>query len=388
MKILTYRFYCLAGGLPALLLGCFISVSTVSLADDKLELFYSSYSDTKGLDVKSPGVTATKDVDEQTTLGFLFIKEKYELIPPSGGGSVDSVSGASVINSAGTSRSNAFNEKREEYGVFGSQIRGDSTYGAGYFAGNEPDFKSESLSLSFDRGFLNNNLTLSSRLVLEHNDVYKPAATLDQGFPKDKEVTRLVLAATQLVSRTSLLVAGLSFENQDGFLSSPTRKFDKLPITGGFKSVDIDERHPDGRFRQVYFVRGKQYFQNNYFHQKSALDMNLSFYTDDWGVRSYSTELRGSQYLTPNIIGRLRYRYYSQSQADFYKTSYMTEEAIMTLDTKLREFDSKLYGIQLRYLPKLAELNNMSISLTYDRYSENNNGKDADIYQLSFIMPY
>lgn len=387
MKNSAHRFTIACPRVVVCLLGFFAGLATMtattSMAEDKLELFYSYYTDTKGLDVKSPSVTATKDIGENSTLGFLLIKEKYDLVPPAGGAGVDSVSGASVISSSGTSRSNEFHEKREEYGVFGSHIRNDTTYGGGYYVGNEPDFESDSVSLSLDQALFNKNLTLSGRLVLEHDAIFKTGASASQGFPKDKDVTRFVLAATQLLSKSALLVTGLSFEDQQGFLSSPSRKFDKLPIVGGFKTVDIDERHPDKRFRQVYFVRGKQYFQS-----KSALDLNLSFYTDDWGVTSYSSELRASQYLTPLIIGRLRYRYYSQSQADFYKTVYSDEEALMTLDAKLREFDSKLYGIQLRYMPRLKQLNAMTISLTYDKYSENNNGKDADIYQLSFAMPY
>jgi hypothetical protein len=362
------------------LLGILIGISTSSIAEDELELFYSYYSDSSGLDVTSPNFFISKDITEQDTLGFMYLHETFE--KSAQGSGTDAVSGATtVVGGSGSS----FEEDRNEYGAYYTHDFSNTTLGAGYYYGDEPDYKSNTLLLAVDQDLLDKNLTLSARVVFGRDKVDKLDAAPEESFPKDKEVNRLVLAATQLLSPYSLVVGGFALEDQQGYLSSPTRRIvveTFFPGGGGVRTV-YDERHPDERLRQVYFIRGKHYFMT-----RSAFDLNLSYYTDDWGVSAQSAEVRLSQYLTPQIIGRLRYRYYSQSEADFYKEHYSQEEDIMTADYRLRAFDSELYGAKLSYFFRTKKFNGTSVSLSYDIYEETNNGIDGDIIQVWLNMPY
>ncbi|MCI0506028.1 MAG: DUF3570 domain-containing protein, partial [Gammaproteobacteria bacterium] len=313
------------------------------------------------------------------TLGFMYLHETYE--QSAQGSSTDVVSGATTAIGGGTA---AFEEDRDEIGAYITHKLKDTTLGAGYYYGDEPDYISHTLVLAADQDLLDKNLTLSARVMFSQDEVDKLDAEPDESFPKDKDVNRLVLAATQLLSPHSLMVGGFALEDQEGYLSSPTRRIRILtPIGDGFNELDIVERHPDERLRQVYFLRGKHYFMT-----RSAFDLNLSYYTDDWGVDAKSAEARLSHYLTSKLIGRLRYRYYSQSEAEFYKETYTVEEDIMTADYKLREFDSSLYGIKFTYFPRFKQFDDMSVSISYDIYEETNNGVDADIIQLWLVMPF
>lgn len=364
------------------LLGVLIGISSVTFAEDELEFYYSYYTDNSGLDVTSPSFFISKDISEDSILGFMYLHETYEKSAQGGSSGADVVSGATTVIGGGGS---SFEEKRNEIGAYAThQLFEDTNIGIGYYYGDEEDYQSGTLVFSADQELLEKNLTLSGRIMFGHDEVDKQDAEAGESFPKDKDVQRLVFAATQLLSPKSFIVGGFALENQEGYLSSPTRRIAiDTSIGAGGVRVIYDERHPDERLRQVYFLRGKQYFLT-----RSALDLNLSYYTDDWGVNANSLEARFSQYISPQFIARLRYRYYQQSEADFYETDYTVEEDIMTADARLREYDSRLYGFKFTYFPKLARFNDMSVSFTIDTYEETNDGIAADIVQIWLEMPY
>ena len=264
----------IAGLLVSIGAGVLLGISSATLADNRLELFYSYYTDNSGLDVTSPSFFISKDITEESTMGFMYLHETYEKTAQ--GNAADTVSGASTVVGGSSA---AFEEDRDELGAYVAHTLKDTTVGVGYYYGEEPDFESHAVVLSVDHDLFDKNLTLSARIMFEHDEVDKLDADATEDFPKDKDVSRVVFAATQLLTPKSLIVGGFALEDQQGFLSSPTRRIvinRTLPGGGGFvKDRDIDEKHPDSRFRQVYFVRGKQYLTS-----RGSLDLNLSLYTD------------------------------------------------------------------------------------------------------------
>ena len=364
------------------LVGVLVGISTATLAEDELELYYSYYTDDSGLNVTSPSFFISKDISKDSILGFMYLHETYEKSAQGGTADADVVSGATTVVGGGGS---SFEEKRNEIGAYAThQLFKDTKVGIGYYYGDEEDYKSGTLTFSADQELFDKNLTLSGRIMFGHDEVDKQDADATESFPKDKDVERFVFAATQLISPRSFIVGGLALENQEGYLSSPTRRIaiDTSVGAGGVRVV-YDERHPDERLRQVYFLRGKQFLLT-----KSAIDLNLSYYTDDWGVDANSAEFRFSQYISPQFIARLRYRYYQQSEADFYETDYTVAEEIMTADARLREYESRLYGFKFTYFPKRATFNDMSVSFSIDTYEETHGGITADIVQIWLEMPY
>jgi hypothetical protein len=119
-------------------------------------------------------------------------------------------------------------------------------------------------------------------------------------------------------------------------------------------------------------------------------DLNLSYYFDSWGVRAIGVEPRVERRLTPSVAVRLRYRFYSQSAADFYQSVYtaqdVTPTSIKTADVKLRDFDTHTIGVALRLLGDTST--DWSVLMGYDRYLETNNGLNANIFQVTLSIPY
>jgi len=345
-------------------------------AADEVELYYSYFEDDDGLVVKSPGVALSKDLTESATVGFKYLFENFSKSAPEG--ALDAVSGATTV-AGGTG--SGFSEDRHELGASGEYRFGLNSVAAGYVHSTEKDFESEAVSFAYTRELMQRNLTLTAAYALTQDSVDKLDATAGEGFPKDKDTHGITLAATRLLSRTAYLTAGYAYALVEGYQANPTRR---LVIERRFsESAPILETHPDERTRQTLFVRGLKYF-----HTRTSGDLNLAYYTDDWGVDATTAELRLNQYITPKWIGRVRYRWYSQGEADFYKETYRAAQQYMTADMRLRPFDSTLAGLKLTYYPRGAGISALHLALSVDRYRETHHGVEADVYQASVRIPY
>lgn len=108
------------------------------------------------------------------------------------------------------------------------------------------------------------------------------------------------------------------------------------------------------------------------------------------GVHAIAAEPRIQQYLSESVILRLRYRFYSQTAADFYQPTYsaseVTEESLKTADVRLRDYDTHTVGIAIRLVGKMID--DWSVLMSYDRYFETNDGLKANIYQVTLSIPY
>jgi hypothetical protein len=341
----------------------------------------SYYKDSDRLTVETPSISISKDLTDSTNLSIKYTYETFQKEPPSN--AADAVTGATTV-SGGTG--GGFEQVRQEVVTGLSQRIGSTLLGVGYFYGDEKDYRSNAYSIAATQELFQKNLTLTALYGKTLDDVYK----LDPpnvGFPKDKNTDTFTIAATQILTRRLLISGGYSYSRVDGFQSNPLRKVKAIQqfIQGIPIGPVFEENHPNLRVRQTFFLRFKQYFPS-----RTASDLNFSYYLDDWGVHAFTAEPRLEHYLSDSVILRLRYRFYSQSAADFYQPLYfaseVTNETIKTADVRLRKFDSHTLGVGLRLLGET--LRDWSVLLTYDRYFQTNDGINADIYQLIISIPY
>jgi hypothetical protein len=314
----------------------------------------------------------TNDILEQTTLSIKYTYETFEKEAPAG--ALDAVTGATTV-SGGTG--GGFDEVRHEVIAGALQRLGSTSLAAGYFYGDEKDFLSNAFSVALSQELFQRNLTLTVLYgkTLDEIDKLDPP---NQDFPKEKDTNTYTIAATQVLTPTVVVSGGYSLSHVEGYQSLPLRKLIVPPVIGGEL---VEEQHPELRDRQTVFLRVKQYSMS-----RTALDMNLSYYFDDWGVQALAAEPRVERYLTDNVTVRLRYRFYSQSAADFYKPVYQMKQEFMTADARLRNFDTHTVGVALRLLGEMAT--DWSVLMGYDRYFETNAGIKANIFQVTLTIPY
>jgi hypothetical protein len=209
------------------------------------------------------------------------------------------------------------------------------------------------------------------------------------GTPRREESLGTTLAsftATQVL--TPELVGSLTYDL--GYLDGYQANIYRV-VPGGTQPVP--ERVPDLRVRHAVAgsVRG-------YLAATGTVGIaSYRFYVDDWGVVAHTPELRLVQPIVSGVDLRLRYRYYVQSSADFYKPVYSQMElddpkTYVTDDEKLSAFTTHTLGGQLSAAMKIfglgGDLGDTRVDVIAERIWQSNAFGDAWVGELGLTVPF
>ncbi len=257
--------------------------------------------------------------------------------------------------------------------------------GVGADVSVERDYTSLGANASLSRDFFKRNTTLSVALSLSHDLVrpmggrpvpfdVMPPPTAGEGGDKDdggdrsgtlgaaqKNVSDLILGATQILDRRTLVQVNYSQGHVSGYQTDPYKLLSVVDPATGDPAQYLYEKRPDARSRQSLFGRIKHHFG------WSVFDLSYRYYWDDWGVRSHTGELRFRYNLGPLAYLQPHLRYYSQSAADFYRRYLLAGAALpefASADYRLGKFIARTLGLE--YGRTLA--NGHSITLRGEYY--------------------
>ena len=256
-------------------------------------------------------------------------------------------------------------------------------YTAGYYVSSETDYFAQLVRGNANWDFFEQNLNLSTGASFGW-DAIAPLADQDAAAVQDfRHTTHFNVVATQVLGRTTMARVGLELNQVNGLQHSPYRN---VYVDGG----NVAERHPDQRTRQDVFVKINQYFGN-----RSSLKLDYKLYGDDWGIRSHTVGTRLSQYVSPDFVVRYRYRYYTQTAADFFRSEYLVAGGIdgyQTGDYRMGEFAAHLFGTRVDW--RLASLfgddrfwSRLQLSLGFERYFNSNNFS-ANIFESGLSLAF
>jgi hypothetical protein len=120
-------------------------------------------------------------------------------------------------------------------------------------------------------------------------------------------------------------------------------------------------------------------------------------YGDDWGIVAHTPELRVVQELMAGLDLRARYRFYTQTAADFYKDVYMQSElsdptVYVTDDEKLSSFQTHTVGgqvvLELGTLGLGGWLAGVRVDALVERVFQETSFGDAWVGQLGVSLPF
>lgn len=143
---------------------------------------------------------------------------------------------------------------------------------------------------------------------------------------------------------------GLTLGHQSGFLETAYNAVvienPALPpnpnLENMARGIEITEELPSSRSRGALFARVRHFFGTD-----SAVELGGRIYSDSWGITSFAIEPRYYTWIARDSLRmRLRYRYYTQSEADDYQDRFFNVTNERTQDSDLADFDSHLGGIQ------------------------------------------
>ena len=174
-----------------------------------------------------------------------------------------------------------------------------------------------------------------------------PAVKATEGQSDDKTVSELLLGVTQVVSRRTLMQLNYSFGSDSGYLTDPYKLLSVVDGTSGELNSDLNnqyryEKRPDARDRHAVFWKTVHQLKEDVIH------VSYRYYWDDWDINSHTLDFRyrhelGSQhYLEPHL------RYYTQTEAEFYRHSLIAGENVeyATADYRLGEMTTTTVGLK------------------------------------------
>ena len=244
------------------------------------------------------------------------------------------------------------------YGLdFGARHRSDEGKWFGWSLGGSVEYDYTSLHFggSYSAESPDKNATHSFALTGFYDTIDIIRFNGEQSEGTD---TRLSLAGTyslfKVLSPTwaSDLSATVSF--QSGFLETAYNavvledpSFPPNPLLDNqAQGIEFTEELPDTRIRGAL-----QYKARHFLGPGRAVELAGRIYGDDWGVYSLAVEPRYYMPLSGNLNARLRYRYYKQTEADYFEEHFLGTMAsdlpeFRTQDAELGAFDSHGFGVR------------------------------------------
>jgi hypothetical protein len=248
---------------------------------------------------------------------------------------MDSWTGASV--DVTTAATHAIHEVRTEITAGGSYQLGKATLGGGYRYSTENDYWSNGGvgTLAVDLADKNTNIAASG---FGSRDTVGRSG--DPGFRELQSTGGGRLALTQILDANSLMQLSWETTHVGGYQAGPYRfvAIGGLGTCSSLAPLCVPESVPDQRFRHAAVARAKRALGDHV-----SVGLEYRFYFDSWGVRSQTVSPTLNWVISDVDTMSLGYRYYTQSQADFYRPRYLDPAGELSYVTRDREL-SALYS--------------------------------------------
>ncbi len=282
---------------------------------------------------------------------------------------VDAITSASA--SSGAAAAEPFTERRYEGGIgYAREIDGPTDsyldlvrLGVQTRLSSEPDYSSFYLGARAEAEVAQKNATLSIGGGLSSDELNAAGSQSGGGLggglklmcPGDMTAVSdacnlttisMFASASHITSRNSLVAVSYDLAKQDGYLSNAYRQVIIAP-------VPVAERHPFERTRHSVAVSGRLFLPL----LNTAFIAAYRYYWDTWKVHSHTPELRLVQQVGKDIDAAVRYRYYTQDSAFFWRRRYTTAMTdYVTDDPKMSPFDGHLLEAKLGILGEVFGL--------------------------------
>lgn len=249
----------------------------------------------------------------------------------------------------------------------------------GASASNEYDYFSSGINGSIAKDLNQKNTTISLGLGVFYDtikpvgDIPTPLATMvspgvtqPRGESSDtKTIIDTVLGMTQVINRRTLMQFNYSLSASSGYLTDPYKVISVIDATNGATLGDassfIYEKRPESRTKHSLYWLTKHHLSGD------TIDFSYRYMWDDWEIKSHTFDLRyrwrfskQKRYLEPRV------RYYSQTEAEFYKTSIRSTTStpeFLSADYRLGDMDAITLG--LKYGQDLDNGHSWSLRLEY-----------------------
>lgn len=263
-----------------------------------------------------------------------------------------------------------YRETRNEYGVGVDYLRGRTTMSLALSRSDESDYTANSGTIDISQEMFGDLTTVSLGYTQGEDRVGRNG---DDTFEESITRRNFRVGISQIL--TSKLLMSLNYEavTWEGFLNNPYRSvrfLDPAAETGFGLQAEV---YPGTRTSNAASVRARYRLP-----WKAAVGLSYRYFTDTWEIDAHTAELDYSHQLG-RWTADLRYRFYTQNEAEFYSDLFPREDAqnFLARDKELSRFQSHTLGFGLSYEflrngSGLLERGSLNLALDHIRFSYDN----------------
>jgi hypothetical protein len=294
------------------------------LPEDRADVMYHGY-DGGGLQVDGPSVLVRKGFKDTVSVWSNYY--------------VDMISSASVDVLATAS---PYSEQRDEFSVGVDYLHGKSFMGLSYTNSEEDDYSANSVRFGISQDFFGDLTTLGISYARGWDTVRRNG---DDTFEEDATRQTYRVDLTQIITKN--LIVNLNYEGvtDEGFLNNPYRQVRYLDPSAARGYSYESEIYPRTRTSSATALRAMYYLP-----YRAAVRAEARWYQDTRGIDAWNAELG---YTHPLGVFTLeaKYRFYTQSAADFYSDLFDRADAqnFMARDKELATYTTQTIGAGISY---------------------------------------
>ncbi len=330
----------------ALSLPCLITQAAV-LPEDRADLLYHSY-DGGGVEVTGPSLLVRKGDSKSVSV--------------SGNYYIDSISSASIDV---VSQGSPYAEERTQTSVSLDYLHADTILSAAYTNSDESDYTADTANFSISQSMFGDLTNVTIGYVFGSDTVSRNG---DVDFSGEVDRQQFQIGLSQVLTKKLLFT--LNYENvtEEGFLNNPYRSVRYEDSTSSLGYSFEPERYPRTRTSNA-LAAGLRY----HLPYRAAIGLGYRYFTDDWNIEAHSAELDYTHPLAERWRLELSYRFYTQSEADFYSDLFPREnyQNFLARDKELSQFHDHSIGFGVAY--DVLEngwgmLDRVSLNARYNRF--------------------
>ncbi len=308
-------------------------------AGNHLAYKFFNYSDSDQTGIWENLFLYTTDLTDKSSLSLRY---GLDAVSSPSFGVVSTTSGASskehdennlkFRNSAGISFSNQYTET----------LKGST----GLDVSLKPDYNSITLGQSLDSPILGDFFNLGVGGYYTHSRI-SPAVTTNvnlqppAGELSNRQVNYLLSLEHILTTKSKIKFLFETFQ-ANGYLSTG---YHRVTIVSGAGSPESLENLPDNKSGTALTAIYSQGLSD-----KSALHLRVRGYKDSYSINAFSGDAKYRTYLDEQMILEFSYRYYKQTSASFWGSSFVTKPTgYFTSQAALGEFNAQQFGLGVRY---------------------------------------
>jgi hypothetical protein len=311
-----------------------LPVVAAVLPDERVDVLEHQY-EGGGIKVSGPSILVRKNIGTKVSVSANYY--------------VDMVSSASIDVLASASR---YSEERKQKSVGLDYMFDRTSFSLGYTASDENDYQARTYNLGVSQTFFGDLTTLNFGFTFGQDVVGRNIKGVpDPSFLLDKQQRRYAFNLSQILTKN--LIAELSLESGteacidmkegESCLNNPYRSYSYL--LNGARAL-LPEKYPLTHNSDAASLRAIYHLPYS-----ASIRADVRRFTDSWGITASNAELRYIHDFKKDLLLELKYRVYSQTEADFYSDLFPYKDAqnFMARDKELSPFSSKTIGVGLTY---------------------------------------